>query len=841
MLSLIVNTFMHMICKRGLSIVLGFLCYCSHHSNKLYVAARLYYLNKEDLIANILRQGEGTGSDDRLGLKFLTKSAVPCFLLVSLTGPLQAQAAGWTITPKIQVDIANKHFDAPRTEVAPIIDGIVGGELATAQSGGDVDIQSGQGKTIQMVRTATPPKIDGIMDEVWSTAPAIVDLHQVNPIEYAAPSEKTVIRVLYDENFLYVSGMLYYDDLDDITANQMIQNANLQFDDKFRIYINPFNDGRNGYLFQINANGIRSEAIVENVRNLNWDWTSIWFSSATATDYGWFGEIAIPYKTISFDPNSDTWGISLYRDIMTKKESIAWTSYNRSVDPSNFASAQGFSDLEQGLGLDLIPGFTMTNRQTYNPSTSETELDPTLDVFYKMTPNLTAALTFNSDFSATDVDARQVQLTRFNLFFPEQRRFFLQEADIFEFGGIDRNAKPFFSRRIGIGPNGEQVDVEAGGKLTGRVGRWNVGGLAVKQAGNSDIVSEGGRVVNDSDLFVGRVSANVLEQSTIGAIATSGNPDSDESNSVVGADFNYLNTRSFDNVTVQGQAWYQQSNTGGLEGEDSAWGARLLSPNQVGFKGRIQYTEIGKNFFPALGFVNRTGIKQSELVIGHTKRFSAGSWLRSFENQVIGFRISNIEGDLQSEQLEFRLSKVENQTGDEAFLLITDNREVLSKPFRITDEVTIPVGDYYYQRYGVDFKTGGYRALAANLHLENGGFFSGDRSTVNASITWQSYKNFIAVFEYEYNKIDLPEGNFNTQLLRLRTNIAFTSEWAWITTAQYDNQSELLGINSRLQWIPRAGSEFYIIYNGGWIDRTERGFERVGESATIKIGHTLRF
>ncbi|MBT5559978.1 MAG: hypothetical protein HOJ88_08795, partial [Proteobacteria bacterium] len=163
------------------------------------------------------------------------------------------------------------------------------------------------------------------------------------------------------------------------------------------------------------------------------------------------------------------------------------------------------------------------------------------------------------------------------------------------------------------------------------------------------------------------------------------------------------------------------------------------------------------------------------------------------------------------------------------------------EPFRITDEVTIPIGDYSYRRYGVDFTTGGQRALVATLRLENGGFFSGDRSTVSGSIEWNVNKNISSKIEYEYNKIDLPEGKFDTQLIRLRTNIAFTPEWAWITTAQYDNQSKLLGVNSRLQWVPRAGSEFYIIYNGGWIDRTERGFEQIGKSATMRVGHTFRF
>jgi len=731
---------------------------------------------------------------------------------------------------------------------------ILGCSLAVAQGAVEIDERSGRGKVLPMVRTDTPPIIDGVQDEIWSTGAAMDDLHQTDPVEYAEPSEKTVIRLLFDENFLYVSGMMYYSDPSQIVANKMIQGANLRYEDKFRLYINPFNDGRTGYMFQTNANGIRTDGIMENVTGRNFEWTGIWYAAAEHTDYGWFAEMAIPYKTISFDPNSDSWGISVLRSIENKAEDIAWTSYNRNIDPSNFGTATGLTGLEQGKGLDVIPGVSLTRVREYDTSfsgtdrnASDTDLEPTLDVFYKFTPNLTGALTFNSDFSATDVDARQVQLSRFSLFFPEQRKFFLQEADIFDFGGLDRNGRPFFSRRIGISRDGQQLDLEAGGKLTGRIGRWNVGALVVKQGDNADFVSDPDDLISDSELFVGRVSANVLGQSTIGAIATYGNPTGDADNSLVGVDFNYLNTRSFDNVTIEGQLWYQQSDTEGLDGDDSSWGVKLVSPNQTGFKGRVQYTSIGENFFPALGFVNRRGIEQSEALIGYVKRFGGGSRLRSLENTLVWTRVDDMQGNLESEEFKFIIAKVQNQYGDLASLTYTDIREVLTEPFRITQDVTIPIGDYSYKRYGVAVETGGHRKLAAILLLEDGDFFNGQRKTANVALEWQPSKHFTGALEFEYNDIELFDDidkqreQFNTRLIRLRTDVAFNAEWAWLTTAQYDNQSELLGVNSRLQWIPKAGQEFYLIYNGGWLDEDTMGFETIGQSATIKLSHTFRF
>jgi len=418
-------------------------------------------------------------------------------------------------------------------------------QSAIAQDLSSVNSQSGSDKVLQMVRTDTPIVIDGIPDSAWEKAQIVDDFHQLRPIEYAEPSEKTVIRVLYDDNFLYVSAEMHYADPSTIVANKMVQDSALRDEDKLRFYINPFNDGRNGYLFEANPNGMRSEAIIQNVTDMNFDWEGIFYTSAQYTDYGWFTEVAVPFKTISFDPNTDTWGISFMRQIKASNELVVWTSYNRSVNPSNYGSAIGITGINQGVGLDLIPGLSLTQQKAYDPRSSDSNIEPSLDVLYKFTPNLSGALTFNSDFSATDVDDRQIQLTRFNLFVEEQRKFFLQGADIFEFGGLNRNGRPYFSRRIGIGPNNQRLDLDVGGKVTGRIGRWNVGAVAVRQGGNEEFVTDAEDIIDASDLFVGRLSANVLEQSSIGVIATNGNPRGDESNSLIGADFNYLNTHSF--------------------------------------------------------------------------------------------------------------------------------------------------------------------------------------------------------------------------------------------------------------------------------------------------------
>ena len=286
----------------------------------------------------------------------------------------------------------------------------------------------------------------------------------------------------------------------------------------------------------------------------------------------------------------------------------------------------------------------------------------------------------------------------------------------------------------------------------------------------------------------------------------------------------------------------RQTDTDDLDGDDHAWGAKISIPNNTGIKGKLEYREIGENFSPALGFVNRNNIKQTEAIFAYINRFGSDSWLRSMENFVKIEHVADTEGNTESELFEVKLGEIENQHGDTATLFkFTDNREVLTEPFEISDGVVIPIGDYSFKRYAIEAATGAQRQLIASVSLEGGDFFTGDRSTIAVQLDWQPSKHFTAVLEYEYNDIELIEGSFDSQLFILSTDVAFNSEWAWVTTAQYDNQSDLFGINSRLQWVPKAGQEVFLIYNGGWLDEDETGFNKVVESATVKLAYTFRF
>ena len=290
-------------------------------------------------------------------------------------------------------------------------------------------------------------RIDGeLSEEIWVRAPLVDDFHQVTPVECDAPSERTEVYVLYDRDALYIGVRLFDAEPELINARILRQGQNINSDDRFFVHIDPFNNRRSGYLFGVNPNGVRYDGIFEGVTQRQFDWDGIWQAAARITPEGWVLEIAIPFKTLSFDPSTTTWRMNFARNIERKNEGMAWISRNRNTDLSTMGDVTGISQIEQGRGLDVVPSMSVHDRRAIGTTPAESDAEPSLDVFYKITPQLNASLTLNTDFSATEVDDRQVNLSRFSLFFPERRDFFLQDADIFQFGRLQQDGRPFFSR-----------------------------------------------------------------------------------------------------------------------------------------------------------------------------------------------------------------------------------------------------------------------------------------------------------------------------------------------------------------------------------------------------------
>ena len=728
---------------------------------------------------------------------------------------------------------------------ATVLASVVLAQAPTSTYSGEAPAAQQTRKSVEIKRTDLSPKIDGVLDDaIWKDATVITDMHQFEPVDHGVPSEKSEFYLTYNERYLYVGARLYDSDPSGISARQLVQGQGMQFDDAFEFILDTFNNGRTGYQFQVNPNGIRREGVYENPNNLNSDWSGIWLVESKIDDKGWTAEVAIPFNTLNFDPTTETWGFTIARTIARKREELAWSSFNRNIGPSSTGLITGIHDIRQGVGLDIIPSIAMAANENYITNTRTDRIDPSLNLFYKVTPNLTGALTFNTDFSATEVDNRQVNLSRFSLFFPEKRDFFLQDVDIFSFGGRgggggnfnnNQNGIPFYSRRIGLSATtGQPVDINAGVKLTGRVGEWNVGALAVQQGENGNL--------GKKDLFVGRASVNVLGESNIGLIMTSGNPNGVVDNTLIGADFRYQNTRFSRTHTLRSDIWYQQTDTDGRTGDDRAYGASVNFDTQNnGFGGGTGFFHFGKDYNPALGFANRTG-NDTLFFAGNGRYFLRNNPIVRSLNAFTRYEYvrDDATGEMQTENWFMRPLNINTHRGDQFGFGLSRNREGLTVPFQISPGVFLPAGDYLWTDVNFEFNMSNQRSFAPNFQIARGEFYNGDRDRIRAGFEWRPEEHFYMSWNYDYQQIELPAGNFDVRLVTANANYAFNSKWSWVNLIQYDNASSSVGLNSRLRWNPQAGEDLYLVLNYGF--DSEGVFSKVSsEKAEIALKYTKTF
>ena len=392
-----------------------------------------------------------------------------------------------------------------------------------------------------MVQTPEAPVIDGKLDDaVWEKAAVITNFTQVRPIENVAPTERTEVRLLQDSDFLYVAIRAYDSEPEKLIAKEMQRDISLRSEDRLSFTIDTFRNLRSGYYFAMNPRGSRLDGLVTPGADRGGyqpEWDGIWYGKSSIDSLGWVVEIAIPAKTISFDPDLDIWGFNVERDIERKGERVRWSGLKRNLQVADMTDAGTITEMgefSQGRGLDIIPYLKGGYKKDHSAGTDDFDFEPGLDLFYKISPAVTLAVTVNTDFAETEVDDRQVNLTRFPLFFEEKRDFFLQDANIFRFAKLNRSPLPFHSRRIGLTPNRSPLDIIAGGKITGRLGNVNFGLLNVQVDEFEGLESK--------NLTVGRASMNVLGESETGIIVTHGDPSSNDNNSLIGYDFNYLNS-----------------------------------------------------------------------------------------------------------------------------------------------------------------------------------------------------------------------------------------------------------------------------------------------------------
>ncbi len=704
--------------------------------------------------------------------------------------------------------------------------------LLFAADGWSAYTEHGERKSFEISRAETAPVIDGRLDDaVWSNAVVVDDFHQTSPTDGASPTEATVVRVAYDDENLYIAADLHDSHPEEILASQLIQGRLFFSDDRFWVTIDSFNTGRNDYFFQVNANGVRREALRENNSSFIEEWSAIWHAESAVHDHGWATEIAIPFKSISFSPESDTWGINFGRGIVRKQEYNMWSSHERQDWPAYGGEISGIDEIEQGLGLDVVPSFSISQRRDLGQGDDKLDLEPSLDVRYRITLSLSATFTLNTDFSTAEVDEQQVALDRFSLFFPEKRDFFLQDAGIFEFGNIGTNGRPFFSRRIGLSSDGEAVGIDGGVKLTGRIGDFNVGTLAIRQEGHG--------VVDAQDLFVARGSKNVLDESAIGFIATHGDPNSNASNSVVGVDFLYRDSDGPFGEIFTGNFWAQQSRTEGLSGDDRAYGIDLEIPSDV-LSAYIGTQIVEENFNPALGFINRTGIRRYNGGMRYRTRPETGRW-RAINHRIDFSRTTDMDGEILSDWTRIRPISLYSHRDDFLFVEWERNEENVRDDFELFGRLDVPAGNYRFDRYRAEIATGMQRPLRVVLSIQDGGFFGGDRLEKFVELQWRQSAHFFLGLSFTENVVELPDGDFTAHLASLRSDFAFNSRWSWSNLLQYDNTAEAFAINSRVRYVPEAGQEMLFVLNHGADVSPSNRLSSTQSELNLKVMYTFRY
>jgi hypothetical protein len=698
-------------------------------------------------------------------------------------------------------------------------------------------------------------RLDGrLEEEFWGLAIPISDFTQQEPVEGAQPSERTEVRVAYDESNLYIGAMIF-DDPEGILAYQKARDAGLGTDDRFMWILDTFSDGRTGYFFEINAAGLMGDGLLGGGGRVGKAWDGIWEVRTSRNSDGWSAEIQIPFKTLNFNPNSDSWGINFQRTIRRRNEEILWRGYRRNqglFQPIHAGRLTGLRGLSQGVGLEAVPSVVAdwkTVPDNADPTTYSG--DVSLDLGYSITPSLRSALSINTDFAEVEVDQRRVNLTRFPLRFEERRDFFLEGSGVFSFA--ERNgASPYFSRRIGL-EEGEPIPITYGVRVGGQAGRYELGFFQVRTGTHE--LADGSETLPAEDFTVARVKRTIFSQSSFGAIYTRRATSRDEGGfqpedrHTAGVDLNIETATLFEDKNLQFEAFFVW-NSNPVPTVDrslsdlTARGFRLNYPNDV-WQAHLSYREFGHEYDPAVGFVNRNGFRRMEPNLTWRPRPDV-AWLRRFEFSAQFRYLADLKSGIAEEkQLRLGLFGMEFESGDGFRIQATRQYEDLDSEFEISDGVVIQPGQYTYWEYSLQGRTAEKRRVSVEGQILTGGFWDGDRNQAVIGLTIRPTPGLRIEGDWERNDVDLPGGAFHTDLFRLGGGWDVSPWVSVMGNLQYDNVSEILGFFARARWIVRPGNDIYFVYTHNWQNfgggLMDRELVTLSRGGSMKLNYSYRF
>ena len=693
-------------------------------------------------------------------------------------------------------------------------------------------------------------EIDGLLNEPeWKMVLPAKDFIQRDPIQGSPATEKTEVYVIHDKENLYIGAILFDSNPDGILAYQKRRDQSLRTDDRFMWILDTFLDGRTGYFFEVNPAGLLGDGLIiggDSYWGINKDWNGIWDARVVVIPEGWSVEVVIPFRTLNFDPNLDTWGINFQRTVRRKNEDMKWEGFERNkkiTQPIHAGYLKGLKNLTQGSGLEFKPYFSLKNQEMNMVKDNFNDIG--FDVSINITSGLKASLTYNTDFAEAEVDQRRVNLTRFPLRYAEKRGFFLEGAGVYSFSPRN-DVTPFFSRRIGLS-DGEQIPINYGGRLSGQIGNYEIGVIQAQTNSKGDIAGE--------NFTVARVKRAFFKQSYFGLVYTDRSsrtmePDSNElDQSLFGADLELKTSEFMGDKNLQFQTFFVHHTAPYSEPELSisdlsVRGFRITYPNDI-FRSHVSYREFGNNYNPAVGFGRRNGFKRIQPSFSYHPRPERYDFIRQVEFGIQYEFMTDLENKMLKKQTTITPFNIRFESQDQLSAKIVSLIEYLDKPFTIYEDITIPIEEYSSEELQVKFETSEKRMLSTEFEYQTGDFWNGQKQTIKTQISVKPFSGFNIQTEYEKNTVKLSGKSFNTELYNFELGIYPTPRTAIFSNLQYDNVSDALGLFAKLQHTIRPGSDFYLVYTHNWISLSDQIFDfdlmTVSKVSSLKINYSLRF
>jgi hypothetical protein len=672
-------------------------------------------------------------------------------------------------------------------------------------------------------------RLDGVLDEeAWAGVSEITDFRQQDPDEGSPASFRTSVRMLFSSEALYVGARMEDPEPQRLIARILERDLLLNGpaavfsgvgsdDDSFMLVLDTYDDNRNGFIFATNPNAAETDALLRDEGNLNLSWDGVWRVATAVDGGGWTAEFEIPFWTLRFaDTPRQRWGVNFQRIVKRLNETDLWRSWTRDngglPKVSQAGALVGLADLGQGRNLQVKPFALAEGRREslfgeagLELVQTDEALDAGLDVKYGVTPNLTLDATLNTDFAQVEADVRQINLTRFSLFFPEKREFFLEGAGIFDFGARSFDGPPpallFFSRRIGI-EGGAEVPILGGAKLTGKEGPWTLGLL--------DVITDEERIDEEelaprTNFGVARVLRELGSRSSAGAIFTHRSPAGDESSVALG-----LDTHVQISQTMAFDAFAATTDTPGSRGETGSYRAALdFTADRWGWF--VEQLYIGPGFEPTVGFVLRDDINRQFATFRVTPRPDVLD-IRRIDLRLNATFISSADWEIRDRDYRFSVTPQLN-SGDRLELAIGESFTRLTEPFELDEEVVFPTGDYDGANYEAALSTSANRLLSGELFANRFAFFSGRNVNVGGRLLLSASRNLSLEGNWSHNDIRSAHGDLETDLLNLRVNYAFSTHLFTNALIQYDSTEDEIDVNVRLNLIHSPGSDLFIVLN----------------------------